>query len=259
MLRDYKHYREAILTENIGNEVSPKVFFSQGFNALTMLNRGANIIKHDVKANSKKGLSEIGLGGKLAQLSIEELQMIALNSRIYYIVDLKGTTREEYEKIPQEEKEKMDYLSDDYNEEYFKKDESGNKTIPDPKHLVNPANMHTITGKHIGIEKIKKIVNDDGKTATVFEVAMVLCDKYKEFYQGKELPAYVNGDGSKDENFLEDIYLKYKELSNKTISMKDMAKNALISGVRSTTVIEADDQNRKEEQTKENEGVQIDD
>lgn len=239
--------------------MSPKVFFSQGFNALTMLNRGANIIKHDVKANSEKGLSEIGLGGKLAQLSIEELQMIALNSRIYYIVDLKGTTREEYEKIPQEEKEKMDYLSDDYNEEYFKKDESGNKTIPDPKHLVNPANMHTITGKHIGIEKIKKIVNDDGKTATVFEVAMVLCDKYKEFYQGKELPAYVNGDGSKDENFLEDIYLKYKELSNKIISMKDMAKNALISGVRSTTVIEADDQNRKEEQTKENQGVQIDD
>ena len=236
--------------------MSPKVFFSQGFNALTMLNRGANIIKHDVKANSEKGLSEIGLGDKLAQLSIEELQMIALNSRIYYVVDLEGTTREEYEKMPQEEKEKIDYLSDDYNEEYFKKDESGNKTIPDPNHLVNPANMHTITGKHIGIEKIKKIVNDDGKTATVFEVAMALCDKYKEFYPGKELPAYVNGDGSKDENFLEDIYLN---LSNKKISMKDMAKNALISGVRNTTVIEADDQNRKEEQTKENEGVSIDD
>lgn len=245
--------------ENIGNEVSPKVFFSQGFNALTMLNRGANIINHDVKANSEKGLNEIGLGDKSAQLSTEELQMIALNSRIYYIVDLEGTTREEYEKMAQEEKEKIDYLSDDYNEEYFKEDESGNRTIPDPNHLVNPANMHTITGKHVEIEKIKKIVNDNGKTATVFEVAMALCNKYKEFYPDKELPAYVNGDGSKDENFLEDIYLKYRELENKKLLMKDIARNALASGVRSTTVIESDGQYIEEEHTKENEGVSIDD
>ena len=144
-------------------------------------------------------------------------------------------------------------------EEYFKKDESGNKTIPDPNHLVSPANMHTITGKHVGIEKIKKIINDDGKTATVFEVAMALCDKYKEFYPDKELPAYVNSDGSKDENFLEDIYLKYKELADKRLSMRDMTKNGLVSGVRSTTVIEADERAREEEQTKENEGVSIDD
>lgn len=246
--------------ENIGNEVSPKVFFSQGFNAITMLNRGANIIKHDVKANSEKGLSEIGLGDKFTQLSIEELQMIALNSRIYYVVDLEGTTREKYEKMTHEEKEKIDYLRDDYNEEYFKKDESGNKTIPDPNHLVNPANMHTITGKHVGIEKIKKIINDDGKTATLFEVAMALCDKYKEFYPDKELPTYVNGDGSKDENFLENIYLKYKELeTDKRLSLRDMTKNGLVSGVRSTTVLEADEQAREEEQTRENEGVSIDD
>ena len=134
----------------------------------------------------------------------------------------------------------------------------GNKTIPDPNHLVNPANMHTITGKHVGIEKIKKIINDNGKTATVFEVAMALCDKYKEFYPDKELPTYVNGDGSRDENFLEDIYLKYKALADKKLSMKDMTKNGLASGVRSATVIEADVQDR-EEQTKEKEGVSIDD
>lgn len=246
--------------ENIGNEVSPKVFFSQGFNAITMLNRGANIIKHDVKANSEKGLSEIGLGDKFTQLSIEELQMIALNSRIYYVLDLEGTTRGKYERMTREEKEKIDYLIDDYNEEYFKKDESGNKNIPDPNHLVSPANMHTITGKHVGIEKIKKIINDDGKTATLFEVAMALCDKYKEFYPNKELPTYVNGDGSKDENFLEDIYLKSKELAtDKSLSMRDMTQNGLVSGVRSTTVLEADEQTREEEQTRENEGVSIDD
>ena len=244
--------------ENIGNEVTPKVFFSQGFNALTMLNKGANIIKHDVKANSEKGLREIGLENKGTQLSLVELQMIALNSRIYYVVDLEGTTREKYEKMTHEEKENIDYLEDDYNEEYFKEDESGNKTIPDPNHLVNPANMHTITGKHVGIEKIKKIINDNGKTATVFEVAMALCDKYKEFYPDKELPTYVNGDGSRDENFLEDIYLKYKALADKKLSMKDMTKNGLASGVRSATVIEADVQDR-EEQTKEKEGVSIDD
>ena len=77
-----------------------------------MINRGAKIVKNDVNANSEKGLSEIGLGNKLAQLSLEELVMIALNSRIYYIVDLEGTTREKYEKMTNEEKEKIDYNED---------------------------------------------------------------------------------------------------------------------------------------------------
>lgn len=227
-----------------------------------MINRGAKIIKHDVKTNNEKGLREMGLGDKVEQLSIEELQITALNSRIYYVIDLEGTTREKYEKMTSEEREEIDYLIDDYNEEYFKEDENGNKTIPDTNYRVTPANMHTITGKDIGIEKIKKITNDDGKTATLFQVAMALCDKYKEFYPDKEIPIYVNGDGSKDENFLEDIYLKHKELlKDKKISIRDMAKNGLAHGVRSTTVVEADSELNKleNEQNKTNEGVSKDD
>ena len=38
-----------------------------------------------------------------------------------------------------------------------------------------------------------------------------------------------------------------------------MTQNGLVSGVRSTTVLEADEQTREEEQTRENEGVSIDD
>ena len=59
---------------------------------------------------------------------------------------------------------------------------------------------------------------------------------------------------------LENIYLKYKELeTDKRLSLRDMTKNGLVSGVRSTTVLEADEQAREEEQTRENEGVSIDD
>lgn len=254
---------EIIQKGNIGNEVNPKVFFSQGFYALTMINRGLNLIKQDFDNSSTKALKEMGFSDEvlnnLKKYSAEDLQRMALESRIYYVVDLEGRTRDEYDKMPQEEKEKIDYLRDDYNEEYFTKDENGNRTIPDPNHLVNPADMHTITGKDVGIDKTKKIVNDDGKVATVFEVVMALCDKYKEFYPGKELPVYVNGDGSKNENFLETIYLRYKGLANKNLSMEDMAKNALANGGRSTTVSEADGQYREDEQTKENEGVSIDD
>jgi len=54
-------------------------------------------------------------------------------------------------------------------------------------------------------------------------------------------------------------YLSERTPTEKNISMEDMAKNALATGGRSTTVSEADGQYREDEYTKENEGVLIDD
>ena len=88
----------------------------------------------------------------------------------------------------------------------------------------------------------------------MIEVAMALCDKYKEFYPGKELPVTVHGDGSKDDNFLEDIYLKHirqtrispNEIGKATIGTTIEKKDMAMAKVNQDEQMVIDKENKKE-------------
>ena len=128
-----------------------------------------------------------------------------MESRTYYMLDLNGCTRKEYDKLNDKEKKRTDYLSDDYDEEYFQEDENGNKTIPDPEHLVTPNNMHTIKHHSVSVDKTHRIVDSNGNILNAFETIMKLCQKYKDMNPNKPIPFIMNKDGSGD-NWLEEFY-----------------------------------------------------
>ena len=128
-----------------------------------------------------------------------------MESRTYYMLDLNGCTRKEYDKLNDKEKKRTDYLSDDYDEEYFQEDENGNKTIPDPEHLVTPNNMHTIKHHSVSVDKTLRIVDSNGNILNAFETIMKLCQKYKDMNPNKPIPFIMNKDGSGD-NWLEEFY-----------------------------------------------------
>lgn len=223
-----------------GNEQNAKVFFSQGLDyALQEINKGLRLVMYSIEncSNEKgqKGMHILGIDqyydeinetfGKISKNELEMKNITPelknkffsivkkfLEARTYYILDLNGCTREEYEKLDIEDKEKIDYLSDDYNEEYFKRDENGNKTIPDPEHLVTPNNMHTIIGQGVSVEKTHRIVKSDGSILNGYEAIMKLCQKYKEINHNEPLPLIKNKDGTGD-NWLEEFYEQFVSLA----------------------------------------------
>lgn len=220
-----------------GNQPNPEVFFSQGLEyVLQMVNRAIRLAMFTIENRSnehgKQGMKALGIADYYKKvekdfdnISKENLQIESitpklkksfysvvknmLSNRTYYILDLTGCTRDEYDKKSLEDKMRIDYLLDDYNEEYFKKDENGERTIPDPEHKVTPNNMHTISGKGVSTEKIHRITKSDGSVLNGFEFAMKMCEKYKQMNPGKPLPLILNKDGSGD-NWLEDFYGQYK-------------------------------------------------
>lgn len=216
-----------------GDEQNEKVFFTQGLEGfLKLANRSIRLMMKSIQNRSnekgQKGMRTLGMKQYYDEISSDfeniakedlEIKNISsdlknkffsivkkvMESRTYYMLDLNGCTRKEYDKLNDKEKKRTDYLSDDYDEEYFQEDENGNKTIPDPEHLVTPNNMHTIKHHSVSVDKTHRIVDSNGNILNAFETIMKLCQKYKDMNPNKPIPFIMNKDGSGD-NWLEEFY-----------------------------------------------------
>lgn len=92
--------------------------------------------------------------------------------------------------------EGIDYFEDDIDEE------NNNKM---PKY-----NMHTKSGKGVSKENIHRIVGEDGKAMSRFDVTMCLCQRYKQLYPDKEFPSIVSSSGYTEELWLDQFYAQYE-------------------------------------------------
>lgn len=189
--------------ENSIREVNDKVFFTQGLNGvLQMVNHSFKKLYErktgDYVHNSENNKE---IQPEIANEIFVTVKKI-LEGHTYYLLGLKGCKRAEYEELSSESKSEIDYLSDDYDEEFFEEDANGNRTIPDPNHLVIPSNMHTISGQGVSVDKVNRIVYNDGSAMNAFDTLMNLCQKYKELNPDMAFPIIMN-DGY---NWLEGFY-----------------------------------------------------
>ncbi|MBQ9659330.1 MAG: hypothetical protein IJV31_11335 [Clostridia bacterium] len=215
-----------------GDEIGKKVFFSQGLEGfLQMVNKSFRIVMFCIENRSnekgKNGMQDIGIGQYYddiirdfknisnENLKIENITPETRNkfyslvkkfmeTRTYYKLDLNGCTREEYEKLNDEKKKEIDYLSDDYNYDTNHRGKS-----------VTPNNMHTIIDQGVSVDKTHRIVNSDGSILNGFETIMKLCQRYKQMYPGQDFPTIIHNKGTKgqwnDDNWLEKFYEQYQE------------------------------------------------
>ena len=215
-----------------GDETGKKVFFSQGLEGfLQMVNKSFRIVMFCIEnrsnENGQKGMQDIGIGQcydeiirDFNNISNENLKIESITpetrnkfysivkkfmeTRTYYTLDLNGCTREEYENLNDGEKEKIDYLSNDYNY--------------DTNHIgkrVTPNNMHTIIDKGVSVDKTHRIVKSDGSILNGFETIMRLCQRYKQMYPGQDFPTIIHNKGTEeqwnDDNWLEKFYEQYQD------------------------------------------------
>lgn len=208
-------------TGHMGKEKTPKVFFSKSMEGTLMfLNRTLNIFKSAIEWEleiKNVGLDRIrqafkdddleeyeqmfkeGIHRKMTEQEIDDLAL-KLGKRyfergIYYKCDLEGTTKSEYENLPQEEKANIDYLVDDINEENGK------------THRIN--NMHTIIGKGIPKEKLSLLTSNGSESA--LDVIMDMCNYYKKTHPNEKLPILKDSD---DKHLLDIIFEKEIEKKN---------------------------------------------
>lgn len=212
-------------TDRLGNEKNPKVFFTKSIEgALKLFNRNYNIFYSVAKYNDFN-LCEGGLKDdepKLYKKIFDEMvhdnmteeekieAAIALGNLysergIFYKLDLNHATREEFERMTDDEKEDIDYLSDDINEER-----------PDEQMTIN--NMHTRAGRSVAKEQMSLIGVDGNESA--FEIAMKMCEYYTKNINS-ELPVLKSKKGNEDKNILKEVYKRYIEKNkvNKDESM----------------------------------------
>lgn len=218
-----------------GHEKTKKVFFSQGLNeTLKMINKSIRLImfsiEHRMDENGQKAMKELGIVENYKKvedifknlpkesLSIEQITPEArtalysivkgaFESRTYYTLDLNGCNSWEYDLLNDEDKKKIDYKLDDYDEDKNSKDKNG---------VMAKYNMHTISGQGVSVDKVHRIVKKDGSFMSGFDTIMMLCQRYKELNPGKDFPTIIHQEGTReqwsDDNWLEGLYEQYKTL-----------------------------------------------
>lgn len=130
-----------------GSETRPKVFFARGIaGEVGILNRYLNL------------LSEKYQDKTIMYTHFKDI----LENMAFLKLDLTHTDKANYENMSKEEKENIDYLEDDINEENGK--------------MMTSRNSHLIAGKGVNISKISYI---EGST---IELVKKLLEKYKELY-----------------------------------------------------------------------------
>ena len=170
---------------NLGKEKTKKVFFSKGYAyALSIINRAMDIVNRVLDSGDMETIEKLGLDPTLdAKSNI----LMLLDKKAYYLLNIKGVSREEYEKMPDEERAGISYLTDDLDEET-------GKTMED-------ANMHTISGLGVPKELMVKVVDDNYDVVNSTEVIKALARKFKEFHSDMELPTR-----NQSVNYLEQFY-----------------------------------------------------
>lgn len=248
-----KYGLKAVIGEKSkGYEKTEKVFFSYGYDMLRLMNTTIRIAKLEIEnhnepqeerdENKEKDFkSMIGKAyqktdGTLKEQTYDTVYNILKNSH-YYKLDLQGATREEYEKMPQEEQDKIDYLSDDINETNGKK--------------VSKSNMHTISGKGVDSDKISKIfVGDKDDSFSILQYT------YKDFLEKiKEGKAdYLDNDKEENDECLKTLgdffeYAKKLEKNKQKVSTQKLGKESLeeLKDVQFLDKIEKEQQREEQE------------
>lgn len=176
--------------DEVGNEKTKKVFFAKSLEGtLIYLNRTLNIfhsaVEHkdlkpylnalsDDKPELYEKIFEEKVQDEMSESEMAEATLalgeLYLQRGVYYKLDLKHSTREEFENMTLEEQEKIDYLIDDVNEE--KEGET---------HTIN--NMHTRTGRAVKPEQMARIAVDGNSSA--LDVVISMSDYYREMNREK--------------------------------------------------------------------------
>lgn len=240
--------------DGVGNEKTSKVFFTKSLEGtLIFLNRNLNIfysaVKHNNFAQIKGALKDDSpeLYEKIFtdmvhdDMSQEELSEVALSlgklyleRGIYYKLDLRHCTREEFQEMSNQEKDKIDYFSDDINEER-----------PDEHPTIN--NMHTRTRRGIKTSQMTLMTTDGRRSALGIVVRM--SEFYKGLNQGKSLPVLEHENGSKDKPLLEMLVTRLQEKSTQQLgqeTIEEQKDTALLDKIEQKSLL-----NQKEEQEKD--------
>lgn len=249
--------------DGVGNEKTNKVFFAKSLEGtLIFLNRNLNIFYEIAKLKdfslcrgalrddspelyeeifnemmhdnmSKKECEEVGIA----------LGKLYLERGIYYKLNLSSSTKEEFENMSEEDKEKVDYLLDDINEER-----------PDEHMTIN--NMHTRSGKGVPSEKMA-LMNVNGKKSSL-DIVIGMAEYFRSQNPGKPLPVIEYKNGKKDKPLLENLVDRLQEKDKENTSMRklieDVSKNF---DIRAGEVEELKTFERVNSE-KENEGVSKD-
>ena len=100
---------------NLGKEKTKKVFFSRGYSyALSIINRAMDIINRVLDSKDMETIKKLGLD---PTLDARSNVLMLLDKKAYYLLNIRGVSREEYEKMSDEEKTGISYLTDDLDEE----------------------------------------------------------------------------------------------------------------------------------------------
>ncbi len=204
--------------DGLGKEKTSKIFFAKSLEGtLIFLNRDFNIFRSAAKHNNfamiKSGLKDdsLELYEKIFtdmvhdDMSEEELDEVALalgklylERGIYYKLDLKHCTREEFRNMDDQDKDEIDYFSNDINEER-----------PSEQPMIS--NMHTRSGRGVKPSQMTLMTSDGKKSA--LDIAISMSEFYKALNPDKSLPVLEFDNGKKDRPLLEMLVTRIKEKS----------------------------------------------
>lgn len=218
--------------DGIGNEKTSKVFFAKSIEgALIFLNRTLNIFyyaaEHDnfdryrnaisddkpelyeqiLKTMTYKNMTKTDL----TEVAIA-LGKLYLERGIYYKLDLKYSTKEEFENMSPNEQNEIDYFSNNINEER-------------PNQYATINNMHTRTGRGVRPSQIAIMTANGKKTA--LDIAISMSEYYKSLHPGEHLPVLERQDGSKDLPLLEMLIDRQKEQDIGSTTIESLIRQAL--------------------------------
>lgn len=213
--------------DGVGNEKTSKVFFAKSLEGtLIFLNRNFNIfysaVKHNnltqikgaLKDDSPELYEQIFTDMVHDDMSQEEsievalaLGKLYLERGIYYKLDLKHCTREEFQEMNESEKDEIDYFSNDINEER-----------PEEQPTIN--NMHTRTGRGVKPSQMTLMTSDGRKSA--LDIAVSMSEFYKKLNPEKSLPVLEHKNGSKDKPLLEMLVARLQEKSTQQLGQETL-------------------------------------
>lgn len=233
--------------DGVGNEKTSKVFFAKSLEGtLIFLNRNFNIFRRAAKYNDFAGIKgalkddspelyeQIFTDMVHDDMSEKELNEVAialgkmyLERGIYYKLDLKHCTKEEFQNMDEHEQDEIDYFSDDINEEK-----------PDEHPAIN--NMHTRTGRGVKTSQMTLMSTDGKKTA--LDIAISMSEAYKALNPGKSLPVLEHKNGSKDRPLLEMLVIRIKENITKQLGQETLEEQ------KDTTLLDEIEQEKVRQQ-----------
>ena len=225
--------------DGVGNEKTSKVFFAKSLEGtLIFLNRNFNIFRSAAKDNNFAGIKgalkddspelyeQIFNDMVHDNMSEKELDDVAialgkiyLERGIYYKLDLKHCTREEFQEMSETEKEEIDYFSNDINEER-----------PDETPAIN--NMHTRTGRGVAPTQMTLMTKEGSKSA--LDIAVSMSEFYKKLHPEQFLPVLEHKNGSKDKPLLEMLVSRLQEKSRQQLgqeTIEEQKNTALLDGI----------------------------